>query len=75
MTAYSTNIVNFPARTTKPQTGFGYFVRMLAVRRTRKQLALVDDHILEDIGISRDSADQEASRPVWDVPVHWNGRG
>jgi uncharacterized protein YjiS (DUF1127 family) len=43
----------------------------LALRRERARLAQLDDHILADIGISRDQALAEASRPVWDAPQHW----
>lgn len=41
------------------------------VARTRKQMAQLDDHILRDIGLTRDEAEAEAARPVWDVPPHW----
>ncbi len=34
-------------------------------RRTRKQLAGLEDHILHDIGIERDAALTEARRPFW----------
>lgn len=71
MTAQTTNVTYIPARPAPAQTGIGKFLQMLAVRKTRKQLAEVDDHILEDIGISRAAAEFEASRPLWDVPNHW----
>ncbi|MCU0829223.1 MAG: DUF1127 domain-containing protein [Tabrizicola sp.] len=45
----------------------------LALHRTRRSLALLDDHLLADIGISRDEAEHEATRRVWDAPVHWRG--
>ena len=28
-------------------------------------------HLLEDIGVTRDAAEREASRPIWDVPANW----
>ncbi len=34
-------------------------------RRTRKALARLDDHLLQDIGIERDAALTEARRPFW----------
>ncbi|WP_172292619.1 DUF1127 domain-containing protein [Pseudoruegeria sp. HB172150] len=44
----------------------------LAVQRQRTQLGQLDDHMLHDIGLSREDADREASRPVWDAPAHWS---
>lgn len=41
---------------------------MAAVRRQRAQLSRLDDAALADIGRSRDEAQAEARRPVWDVP-------
>jgi uncharacterized protein YjiS (DUF1127 family) len=37
------------------------------VRAGRRQLALMDQRMLADIGISRAEAEEEANRPVWDV--------
>jgi uncharacterized protein YjiS (DUF1127 family) len=34
-------------------------------RRTRRALGQLDDHLLKDIGISRDAAQFEAARPFW----------
>lgn len=42
-----------------------------ALRRDRQRLALLDDHLLSDIGLSRREAEHEASRKGWDVPDHW----
>lgn len=33
--------------------------------RTRTQLKHLDDHLLDDIGVTRDLADKEATRPFW----------
>ena len=44
---------------------------MAATRRQRLHLARLDDQLLRDIGISRDAAEHEASKPVWDAPAHW----
>lgn len=46
-------------------------LRMIALRRQRRQLAELDAHLLDDIGVSRDEALTEAARPVWDAPAHW----
>jgi uncharacterized protein YjiS (DUF1127 family) len=43
----------------------------LLLYRSRRSLVDLDDHMLEDIGISRDEALSEARRPVWDAPARW----
>lgn len=45
--------------------------RLLALRRQRRTLAQLDDHLLADIGLTPEAARIEAERPVWDVPAHW----
>lgn len=47
-----------------------------ALRRTRHRLAELDAHLLADIGVTRDQAEAEASRPAtaapaWDAPARW----
>ena len=37
----------------------------------RQKLALLDDHALADIGLTRTEAQTEAGRPLWDVPAAW----
>lgn len=44
---------------------------LLALHRQRNDLALLDDRMLADIGLTRDEAETEANRPMWDVPDHW----
>ena len=41
------------------------------VRRQRRDLPSLEDHLLDDIGLTQSQADAEAKRPVWDVPAHW----
>ncbi len=36
-----------------------------AVSRQRKQLAKLDDHLLADIGLSREQVQVEVSKPFW----------
>ena len=55
-------------------TGLGRVHDMLALRRQRKALAELEDHQLNDIGVSREEAETEAARPAWDVPNHWRAR-
>ncbi|WP_136439237.1 DUF1127 domain-containing protein [Pacificoceanicola onchidii] len=42
-----------------------------ALARQRRALARLDDAALSDIGLSRDAAQSEASRPFWDAPSNW----
>ncbi|MEM1432293.1 MAG: DUF1127 domain-containing protein [Pseudomonadota bacterium] len=44
---------------------------LYALYRQRQDLASLDDHLLKDIGLSKDQARQEAERPIWDVPSNW----
>lgn len=46
-------------------------IDLLLLRRQRRRLAALDDHMLEDIGVTRDAAETEARRTLWDVPNHW----
>lgn len=46
---------------------------LVAVARSRKGLTRLDDHLLRDIGLTREDARAEARRPVWDAPLHWKG--
>ncbi len=45
--------------------------RMVSLGKQRRALADLDDHLLRDVGLTRDQAMQEASRRPWDVPPHW----
>jgi len=42
-----------------------------ALSRSRKGLTRLDDHLLKDIGLTREEAEAEASRRIWDAPPHW----
>lgn len=44
---------------------------MLGLRRQRLDLANLDDHLLRDVGLTRDEARKEVNRPPWDVPDTW----
>lgn len=50
------------------------FLRMAALARQRRKLGELPDHLLEDVGISRETALREAQRPIWDPPHHWTLR-
>ncbi len=44
---------------------------ILGLARQRRQLAKLEAHLLADIGVTKDAAISEATRPIWDVPAHW----
>lgn len=46
---------------------------MGAVRRSRRALMNLSPEALEDVGLSQAEAQEEAHRPLWDVPQHWRG--
>ena len=45
--------------------------RLRALSSSRRQLARLDDHLLDDIGLTREEAAREAARRAWDAPAHW----
>jgi len=42
-----------------------------SVWRQRQHLRDLDESLLDDIGLTRNEAESEANRPIWDVPAHW----
>ena len=60
--------------TPRPLHGTPHLRRLLALfaaRRERRRLADMSDHLLKDIGLTREQAEAEASRHLWDVPANW----
>lgn len=47
---------------------------LLVLRRQRHRLALLDERMLRDIGISGADARKEAARPMWNPPLHWRNQ-
>ncbi len=45
--------------------------QMQALFHQRRSLALLDDHLLRDIGLTPEQARAESDRPIWDAPPHW----
>ena len=45
--------------------------RLATLSRSRHGLARLDDHLLQDIGLTRSEAMVEANRAPWDAPSHW----
>lgn len=58
-----------PAQAKRPL--FTRILARFAALRSRRALAALEPHQLADIGLSRAEAEQEAARPIWDVPQHW----
>ena len=46
-----------------------------AAHHQRQFLARLDDRTLADIGLTRNEALAEATRPMWDLPANWPSRG
>ena len=55
---------------TAPRRGWSLLGR-IALWRSRRALLSLDDHMLDDIGLTADEARAEARRPVWDAPRSW----
>ncbi len=41
------------------------------LQRQRRRLAAMDAAQLRDVGLTREQADLEAARYIWDAPNHW----
>jgi uncharacterized protein YjiS (DUF1127 family) len=60
------------ARHTSGRTGFlARLSDLLILRSSRARLATLDDHMLRDVGITREQARSELDRPLWDAPAGW----
>ncbi|MEL6839782.1 MAG: DUF1127 domain-containing protein [Pseudomonadota bacterium] len=64
--------VDQAARKTNTKSLWTRIADMLNTRHQRKALKDLDEHMLRDIGITRQEAEIEAEKPVWDVPRHWS---
>ena len=52
----------------------GFLSLLLAandVWRSRQHLSRLTDAALKDVSLTRNEAETEAERPIWDVPTHW----
>ncbi len=39
--------------------------------RNKRKLERLDDHLRQDIGLSRTEVKTEFDRPLWDIPTWW----
>lgn len=63
--------IPMPLRSVFHWTGRFSLTRRMAMARTRAHLAQLEDHMLDDIGLTREDAAHEAARRAWDAPGHW----
>ena len=49
----------------------GTALHLLSVARSRRALSKLSDAALSDVGLTREEALEEASRPFWDAPSRW----
>lgn len=56
--------------TPTPPGLLAWLLRFDALYRQRRQLRRLDARMLWDIGLERQAAEAEASRPLWDMPMH-----
>ena len=73
MATFQTNMIAAETiePTCRPLGLVARIAQMAALYTQRKELAAFDAHQLDDLGLTRDAADAEAARPVWDAPYHW----
>ncbi|MDJ0859540.1 MAG: DUF1127 domain-containing protein [Dinoroseobacter sp.] len=58
-------------RAALPRIGVETLLHLDALRRQRSALKELDAHLLRDIGVTREEANAESHRSVWDVPATW----
>ena len=66
-----TTLLRSAARRPARFGGLSRLIDALALRRSRRSLAALDDHMLRDIGLTREQAQAEADRAAWDVAPTW----
>lgn len=52
-------------------TVFAQVLTALRLRHSRLDLAQLDAHLLQDIGVAAPQALRESQRHMWDVPNNW----
>ncbi|MDJ1016306.1 MAG: DUF1127 domain-containing protein [Paracoccaceae bacterium] len=67
-----TRSITLPSVPSVSLTGLFALVSLIdSTFRQRQTLKSLDDHLLKDLGLTREMAEAEAGRPVWDVPARW----
>jgi uncharacterized protein YjiS (DUF1127 family) len=66
-----TDLTHRHAHSVHPAAPRFSLLNALAVWRSRRALARLDDRALDDIGVSAHRAEIEANKPIWDVPTNW----
>ncbi|MEM7719994.1 MAG: DUF1127 domain-containing protein [Pseudomonadota bacterium] len=51
--------------------GLLILLQALSIWRERQTLRELDDHLLQDLGLTRTDVEMETKRPVWDAPNRW----
>ncbi|MEM6587191.1 MAG: DUF1127 domain-containing protein [Pseudomonadota bacterium] len=65
--------ISTSSRATTVNRGRVSLLDLLSLYRQRRALARLDAHALQDLGLTRGEAENEAHRSFWDVPAHWRG--
>jgi uncharacterized protein YjiS (DUF1127 family) len=60
-----------PGSSTKWPGLIAHLRHLITLRRERRALAAMEDHMLKDIGLTRAEALEEAAQPLWAAPAHW----
>lgn len=53
------------------KVGFSLMSGIFSTMRERRALSRLDDHLLNDLGLSRGDVQEEINRAPWDAPRHW----
>lgn len=61
-------VARLASRFATPRKGL---FRYIDLYRQRRALASMDKAQLMDLGLTREEAEIEAARPIWDAPQHW----
>ena len=70
MSIFSIRIASFKSQLTTPHV-VRPLLELLALHRQRRALGDLDDHMLNDVGLTRHQAEAESRKPIWDSPRHW----
>ena len=70
-TGFATAAPSRAKRATRPTSLVAKVLTLLAITRERHALHTLDEHLLQDIGKTRNEVEREARRPIWDAPNRW----